>query len=387
MVDTPQKDAIQIEAPQHTDAFIVGGGPAGLAAAIALRMRGIAVTLADPARPPIDKTCGEGLMPDTLEALTRLGVQLPAEHSYAFRGIRFLGDGASVDASFPHGQGLGIRRTHLHQALIDRAEQLGATLLWGTTVKGLSVDRVLLGNHDGGECEMQCRWMIGADGENSRVRRWAALDKPRSASKRYGFRRHFAVEPWTDCVEIYWGPGCQLYVTPIAAREMCVVLMSRDPHLRLEHVQHLFPELFDKLENAEPTTSERGAVSATRRLVDVSRGNVFLVGDASGSVDAITGEGLRLGFAQALALAKALEQGSTQSYSAAHRRLARRPAFMARLMLLLDHSPWLRERALHAFAADPTIFARQLAMHVGASTVAEFVCGSMLPLGRRILRA
>ena len=301
---------------QNTDAFIVGGGPAGLAAAIALRMRGFAVTLADPSQPPIDKTCGEGLMPDTLETLARLGVALPAEHSYPFRGIRFLGEGTSVDASFPHGTGLGIRRTHLHQALIDRAEQLGATLLWGTTVKALSVDRVLLGDHHSGqydEHEVACRWIIGADGENSRVRRWAALDKPRRASKRYGFRRHYAVEPWTDCVEIYWGPDCQLYVTPIAAREMCVVLMSRDPHLRLEHVRDLFPELFEKLENAEPTTSERGAVSATRSLVDVSRGNVFLVGDASGSVDAITGEGLRLGFAQALALADALGQGNPQA--------------------------------------------------------------------------
>ena len=379
-----------VAVPQSTDAFVVGGGPAGLSAAIALRMRGFSVTLADPAQPPIDKTCGEGLMPDTLETLARLGVELPLENSHPFRGIRFLGEGTSVDASFPHGTGLGIRRTHLHQALIDRAEQLGATLLWGTTVKGLSVDRVLLGDHQSApyeECEVLCRWIIGADGENSRVRRWAALDKPRHASKRYGFRRHFAVEPWTDCVEIYWGPDCQLYVTPIAAREMCVVLMSRDPRLRLDHVRDLFPELFEKLENAEPTTSERGAISATRSLVDVSRGNVFLLGDASGSVDAITGEGLRLGFAQALALADALGQGNPQAYGAAHRRLLRRPSFMASLMLQLDRSPWLRQRALHAFAADPQIFARQLAMHVGASTVADFVCGSMLPLGRRILSA
>ena len=371
-----------LEIPKQTEAFIVGGGPAGLAAAIVLRSRGLAVTVADPARPPIDKTCGEGLMPDTLATLERLGVNLPREHCYPFRGIRFLGANTSVDASFPTGTGLGIRRTHLHQALIERAEAVGATLLWGAAVKGLSANGVFVG-----ENEVQCRWVIGADGENSRVRHWSALDGTRRSAIRYGFRRHFAVEPWTDCVEIYWGADCQLYVTPIGAREMCVVLISRDPHLRLDHVRPLFPELFAKLQGAQPTTSERGAVSATRRLVDVSRGNVYLVGDASGSVDAITGEGLRLGFAQALALADAVANNDPHGYAIAHRRLARRPAFMADLMLLLDHSPWLRQRSLRAFASDPKIFARQLAMHVGASTVADFICGSMLPLGRRILAA
>src|SRR5271163_4846956 len=120
--------------PEQTDVFIVGGGPAGLAAAIALRAQGFGVTVADPAQPPIDKTCGEGLMPDGLAALTQLGITLSPEHCFPFRGIRFVGSGASVDASFPNGSGAGIRRTYLHQALIDRAEQTGATLLWGVRV-------------------------------------------------------------------------------------------------------------------------------------------------------------------------------------------------------------------------------------------------------------
>src|ERR1700758_1108703 len=109
-----------LDIPGQSDVFIVGGGPAGLAAAIALRTRGFDVTVADPALPPIDKTCGEGLMPDSMVALDRLGVTLPAQHCVPFRGIRFLGGGTAVDASFPNGAGLAIRRTHLHQALIDR---------------------------------------------------------------------------------------------------------------------------------------------------------------------------------------------------------------------------------------------------------------------------
>ena len=49
--------------PDATDVFVIGGGPAGLAAAIAARGRGFRVLVADGAQPPIDKACGEGLLP------------------------------------------------------------------------------------------------------------------------------------------------------------------------------------------------------------------------------------------------------------------------------------------------------------------------------------
>jgi flavin-dependent dehydrogenase len=368
--------------PKQTDVFIVGGGPAGLAAAIALRAQGFSVTVADPALAPIDKTCGEGLMPDGLAALTRLGIRLNPQHFFPFRGIRFVGSGASVDASFPNGTGAGIRRTYLHQALIDRADESGATLLWGVRVKGLSESGVML---DGGAT--QCRWVVGADGENSRVRQWAGLESARAASLRFGFRRHYRIAPWTDCVEIYWGSGCQIYVTPIGREEICVVVISRDSHLRLDEVLPMFPELSGRLQGAPATTTERGAISATRRLARVHRGRVVLVGDASGSVDAISGEGLRLGFEQGMALASALVDGDLRAYAAAHRRLARRPAFMAALMLSMDRSDWLRRRALRALFSEPRIFASQLAMHVGAASTTDFIRRSMLPLGRHILTA
>ncbi len=58
-----------------TDVFVAGGGPAGLAAAIATRQAGLTVTLADAARPPIDKACGEGIMPEGMAALRRLGIK------------------------------------------------------------------------------------------------------------------------------------------------------------------------------------------------------------------------------------------------------------------------------------------------------------------------
>ena len=379
MADTEEFIRV-LEIPKQTDVFIVGGGPVGLATAIAVRAQGFGVTVADRALPPIDKACGEGLMPDALESLRRLGVRLDSQDSFPFRGIRFLGHGTSIDASFPNGTGIGIRRTSLHQALIDRAEEAGATLLWGVPVKGLSGTGVLLDR-----AVVNCHWLVGADGENSRVRQWAGLEKTRRTSLRYGFRRHYRITPWADCVEIYWGPGCQIYVTPIGRKEICVALISRDSHLRLDQALPLFPELFSRLRHTPATTVERGSVSATRKLARVYRGRVLLVGDASGSVDAITGEGIRLGFEQGLALARTLVTEDLSSYAVAHRRLARRPAFMAALMLSLDHSAWLRRRVLSALSSDPRIFATQLAMHMGTATTRDFIRHSMVRLGCRLV--
>src|SRR5580700_1131731 len=104
-----------------TDLFVIGGGPAGLAAALAARRKGFEVTLADGARPPIDKACGEGLMPDGLTALRSLGVTLDATDAQPFCGIRFLSNGVSVEAAFPDGCGLGMRRTVLHSKMVDAA--------------------------------------------------------------------------------------------------------------------------------------------------------------------------------------------------------------------------------------------------------------------------
>jgi flavin-dependent dehydrogenase len=146
---------------------------------------------------------------------------------------------------------------------------------------------------------------------------------------------------------------------------VCVVAISRDPRLRLDGALARFPQLRCRLEAAAAASSERGGVSCTRRLKRVWRANVALVGDASGSVDAVTGEGLCLLFQQAAALAGALAREDLSAYQAAHGRLGRRPEWMGDLMLMLDRFPALRRRTIQAMARDPRLFARMLAMHVG----------------------
>lgn len=346
--------------PDSTDVFIAGGGPAGLAAGIAARRRGFDVTVADGAVPPIDKVCGEGIMPDGVAAARALGIDIAGVAAHTFRGIRFYGSGISVDADFPMGHGIGVRRTVLHDLMVARAAEAGVRMAWGTRISRICREGVFAGDR-----LVRARWIVGADGGHSPLRKWAGLDSCSRDSWRFGFRRHYCLAPWSEFMEIHWGDDCQLYVTPAAPDEVCVVVISRDSHLRLDEALRQFPEVAERLKSATRATVERGGVSASRRLKSVYRGNVALVGDASGSVDAITGEGLCLLFQHASALAVALETGDLPQYAAAHRRIGRRPQFMSNLMLLLDGRRRLRRRAIETMAANPDHFERMLAMHVG----------------------
>jgi len=362
-----------------TDVFVIGGGPAGLAAAIAARHRGLRVMVADGNRPPIDKACGEGLMPDAITAAGRIGIVLPKHEGFRFRGIGFHGEGHSAAADFPHGFGLGIRRTSLHGHLIEQAEQAGVEMLWSTSIAGIG---------DGGvetkDRRFSTRWIVGADGSGSRVRRWAGLDRFSRNSRRFACRRHFAVKPWTEFMEIYWGNACQIYVTPVSAAEVCVAFISHTQEVRLAEALERFPQLEARLSAAVPSSNERGAVTSTARLKAVVRGNVALIGDASGSLDAISGQGHCQAFQQADALAGALATGDLASYQAQHRRIAFRPALMADLMLTMDRWPSIRRRVLSALDAHPQSFASLLAGHVGSLTTPQ-LAGAGLLFGWQIM--
>jgi menaquinone-9 beta-reductase len=97
-----------------------------------------------------------------------------------------------------------------------------------------------------------------------------------------------------------------------------VAVASRHPGLRLERSLPGFFDLNARLSGAVATSAERGAMTANRKLKRVWRGNVALVGDASGTVDAITGDGLGLSFSQAAVLANCLSRGNLTGYQAAH---------------------------------------------------------------------
>lgn len=360
-----------------TDVFVIGGGPAGLAAAIAARQRGLSVTLADGTEPPIDKACGEGLLPETLVALSELGVGIQADLGYRLRGIRFFDHQQIVGGEFPGGSGLGIRRTVLHQSLIHRAEGCGVRMLWRTPVVGILPDGV---NLPGGP--MRSRWIIGADGSGSRVRQWSGLNRATRRKQRYAARRHYRIPPWSEYVEIYWGTRGQAYVTPVGGDEVCVVLVA-ETVADTESAAFLkdCPELRDRLMESEISSRERGAITLMHSLSTVHTANVALVGDASGSVDAITGEGLRLAFRQALALAEAMRAGDLQRYARMHRELMRRPMWMGDLLLTLGKHARLRGPVTRILARRPRFFTGILAGHGSRAGWA-----GMPPTGARLSR-
>jgi len=354
-----------------------------LAAAIAVRQRGLSVTLADAARPPIDKACGEGIMPDGIAALSDLGITLPAQETSAFYGIRFLDAEHSVEARFSNGPGLGMRRTVLHSLLVDHAQRNGVSLHWGSRVSGLIAGGVQLASGE----EIPCRWIVGADGMNSRIRAWAGFSRTPHQKVRYGFRRHFRIEPWTDLVEVHWTQRGQLYITPVSTNEICVALVTRDQTLRVDEAIEACPTVPAALREAGCSTREQGALSASFGLRSVVRRNCALIGEASGSVDSVTGEGMSLAFRQALALAKALKDDDLRAYQSAHRKLMRLPTIMADLMLLMDQKHDLRRRALSAFSQRPDLFRRMLAIHTGNASPFALGLRGTTSLGWNMLNA
>jgi len=387
----PETWSTSLEA-NTTDVCIVGGGPAGLACAIAAALRGLRVQVIDALQPPIDKACGEGLMPDTLSALARLGIQLedPTRPAlgHPLHGIRFLNAdptaNAIAQASFPS-RGRGVSRLLLHHLLLDRATELGVAFHWQTHVAAVEQGTAITLQTSRGP--LQSRFLIGADGHQSRVRAWAGLDRASLGARRIGLRQHFAIAPWTPFVEVHWSAHGQAYVTPVSPHEVCVAFIAREKFPSVAAALACFPQLHARLASALPSDTPRGAITLSRKLHRVIRGNIALIGDASGSVDAVTGEGLSLCFRQALALADALAADDLAQYQRTHTALCRLPHLMAATLLLLDRSPRLRAWIFARFARQPQLFAHLLRVHIGEEPLRLFGRSGLLATGLALLTA
>lgn len=275
------------------DVLVVGGGPVGLAAAVEARLAGLSVVVAEPRGTPVDKACGEGLMPRAVDALARWGVE-PVGRALA--GIAYVRDDLRAEHRFAGPPGRGVRRTVLHAALADRADAVGVERV---TTKVTTLDQDADGVTAGG---VRARWLLGCDGLHSTVRRLAGLEAPavRRHPRRFGVRRHYRVAPWTDLVEVHWGRRTEAYVTPVGPDLVGVALLGPAP-IDVDAELAGMPALAGRLAGAPVAASDRGAGPLRQRTRARTAGRVLLVGDASGYVDALTGEGLRLGFAQARA--------------------------------------------------------------------------------------
>jgi menaquinone-9 beta-reductase len=374
----------------NADVLVVGAGPAGLASAIAAARQGLHVEVVDAARPPIDKACGEGLMPDSIEALAAIGVDidrsLREEESHPLCGIRFIGRQTSAnhyttaEARFPAAPGRGIRRIILHQLLLDRASSFGVRFQWQNSVQSIAPTNDGITVHTNHQT-LHARYLIGADGPRSRVATWAGLTQASTISRRIGLRQHYTIAPWTGFVEVHWSDFGQAYVTPNSSGEVCVAFIAHKKFAsQVEALSH-FPALHRRLVHARLSGPARGSITLVRKLRRVTSGNIALIGDASGSVDAITGEGMALCFRQAAALAPALKANNLAAYQRAHRRIQLRPTLMSRSLLLMDRSPRLRDQTLNVFQRNPRLFERLLQLHIGHSPQRLFAEDDLLQPG------
>jgi len=364
----------------NLDVLIAGAGPAGLATALAVRLAGMSLMVLDRRRPPLDKACGESTMPAGVAALGNLGIPLRDRQAIPFRGIRFIKDGIFAEGRFVESFALGIRRTTLSQLLLERALSLCVTVRWGARIERRTNCSVRVANDT-----FHFKWLVGADGHNSQTRSLASI-RPVNIHRRLGVSQHYKVDPWTDLVEVYWHERGQAYVTPIAFDETKVVLMGNDETLRITDVAELFPGLRDRLARAEPVGKPQYGVTASFGLRTITRNRTILIGDASGSVEAITGNSLSPALCQSLLLARALVRDDLNSYAVAHRRLLRIPQIMGRLLLAMGRRGWLQGRVAAALADESTAFTGLLAVHteqisvlsVKRSIVAGLLVGSLL---------
>lgn len=367
---------------KYADVLVIGAGPAGIATAIAASLKGFRVTVLDYRKPPIEKSCGEGLLPSAVTNLQSLGIHLDSGVGFPFRGIRFSDEEFSASARITRGTGFGVRRAELHRILAERASQVGVSFQWGVRVTGFDRRGALAGN-----TFFPCKWLVGADGQNSTVGKWANLTPRRPRLSRFGFSRHYAAVPWTDLVEVHWGPGCQIFLTPTGGEEVCVALLSHDPQLRIDRGLAYFPEVAKRLQGARPLTAELGGVTSLGRASGVVSGHVALVGDASFTVDGVTGQGLSLAFQQAILLAEAFSRDDLSCYEIAHNEISLAPWRMTRLLLLMDRSAWVRRKVLRLFAGNPALFSKIMSAHMTEIAQASLKATEVLGLGWQVLRA
>ena len=336
------------------EVLVVGAGPAGLVAARALALRGHRVLAVDRGRPGRDKACGEGLMPDAVRSLRRLGIDA-ARAGVPFHGIRYFDGSVQATGTFPGEPGLGVRRTAFHRLLADAARDAGVEIAWETRVSDFDGERVITTRGP-----LRARWLVAADGLHSDLRRWAGLAARAGRPLRYGVRRHYALPPWGDRVEVHWARGAEAYVTPVAPDRVGVAMLWRGDTACFDDLLRRFPRLVARLDGVPAASRDRGAGHFRQIVHRVVRGRLALLGDASGYLDPITGEGMGLAFRQAEALADAVDRGDLERYAADHRRLARRAWVLTRILLALEPRPLLRRQAFRLLGAVPGLFAALL---------------------------
>src|SRR2546423_4503753 len=174
---------------ERIDVAVVGGGPAGVAAAITAAEHGLHVVCVDKAVFPRDKTCGDGLTANALRLLEHLGV------SYDASTLMPVYETVVVSPSGRRAV-LPMGRDGVHGAVVPR-RQLDASLVGvargrGVDVReGCDVEKVIVHDDYVQVDDLEARYVIAADGHWSPVRRALEPDAPRDLGEWHAGRQYF----------------------------------------------------------------------------------------------------------------------------------------------------------------------------------------------------
>jgi len=317
-------------AERVVDVAVVGGGPAGAAAAIELRRGGRSVTLVDKACFPRDKICGDGLTTGALRMLERLGLDPGTVASWQDVAdvVVTSPSGRSVTFPLPRGQGTYgavARRFDLDAALLDVARSAGAEVREGQAVTGAEEleDRVVLSVE--GDLDVHARYAVAADGMWSPMRKHLGAATPGYLGEWHAFRQYFTgVGPRAARELFVWFEADLLpgyawsFPLPGGGANVGFGIQRHGGKVeRVQDMKDLWPQLLQRPHirevlgpHAEPEGPHRAwpipaqvdrAVLATRRTL--------FVGDAAAASDVMTGEGIGQALLTGVLAAEAITEG------------------------------------------------------------------------------
>lgn len=279
----------------HHDVAILGGGPAGIACALRAADEGLSVLLCDPQAGSFDKPCGEGILPAGVQQLRELGIVAPVGTARPFAGIRYCVPGAGDLEMELAAPGEAWWRTDLHTALEEALLRRPSVLRRNVRAEAVPQDDGFL-IVAGGE-EFRARHLVAADGAGGRAAGWLRPAPHGKGPHRAGARARFAEARRLDRVEVHFGGGYDVYLTPLPRGAINAVVLAERRGGDLPDAAELLaaglarhPRAASRLGQPIGRAESRSlGLPWPRRLTD---GRAFLVGDAGGAVDPILGAGM-----------------------------------------------------------------------------------------------
>lgn len=396
------------------DIIIVGGGVAGSCAATALAPYGYRILLLERAVFPRDKPCGEGIMPQGIAVLDKLGVlsHLLAAGAVKFKGLRYRGlDGTWAQAEFPSLQdvpqyGLAMRRLQLDELLVNRARAFpNVAVREGFTVTGVILEGPAVAGIFGASSErnkvesFRAPLTVAADGRDSIFPNKCGLTKRFLRRKRFGITGHLegmrGLGSWVEVLlhedgEIYIAPcGSDTALVALLVEKRSVSFFKGDLPARYMEFLRSFPGLEDRLAGTQLLPPVFAVGPLGFRVSPCYHPGLLLIGDSGGFLDPITGQGMTLALKQVEAavpvISRAFQSGdfsarSLSGYAAARARLTKDLFLLTRLLLRFSRPRVLAGRAVRRLALDVALFQKLLAIASGARPYRDLSVGEKLSL-------